>query len=118
MHSCCHDAQANSSLLRAASAVMGMEHNHNSQPGQQLTLLARALKPPGPSEATGTDRTEAAPAAAASQRPRTLFIGLGGGTLPLALRHHFPGMDIDAIELDPVVVEAAQEAMAFPHDRH
>ncbi|KAK9867037.1 hypothetical protein WJX84_008781 [Apatococcus fuscideae] len=52
-----------------------------------------------------------------SSRPRVLFIGLGGGTLPLALHHHFPGMDIDAVELDPTVVRAARTAMSFPSDR-
>lgn len=48
---------------------------------------------------------------------RVLCIGLGGGTLPLFLAHHFPGMDIHVVELDPVVIAAAQQAMGFPKDR-
>eukprot|EP00887_Chlorella_sp_A99_P005280 scaffold1.g5280.t1 len=45
---------------------------------------------------------------------RTLCIGVGGGSLPLFLAHHFPFMEVDAVEIDPVVVEAALEAMGFP----
>ena len=52
------------------------------------------------------------------QKPcRVLCIGLGGGTLPLFLAHHFPGMVIDVVEIDPVVIAAAQEAMGFPKHR-
>ncbi len=105
-------------MLTAASAVMGVQHNHDSRPEQPLSLLTRALKSPAAALDTASTQTAGASQAAAGHpRPRTLFIGLGGGTLPLALHHHFPGMDIDAIELDPVVVEAAQDAMAFPADR-
>lgn len=37
---------------------------------------------------------------------RVLCIGLGGGTFPLFLHYHFPFAEIDAVEIDPVVVEA------------
>ena len=48
---------------------------------------------------------------------RVLCIGLGGGTLPIFLAHHFPGMVIDVVEIDPVVIAAAQLAMGFPKQR-
>lgn len=47
---------------------------------------------------------------------RILFVGLGGGTLVRALRHYYPDASIDAIELDPVVVDAAVRYFGFPRD--
>ena len=47
---------------------------------------------------------------------RVLCIGVGGGTLPLFLAHHFPGARVDAVELDPIVMEAAVESMGLPTD--
>lgn len=49
---------------------------------------------------------------------RALCIGLGGGTLPNFLSYHFPGMLVDAVELDPVVIAAATQSMGLPHSRH
>lgn len=42
-----------------------------------------------------------------------LFVGLGGGTLPRAIHHYFPEATIDAIELDPVVADAAKTFFGF-----
>lgn len=39
--------------------------------------------------------------------------GMGGGSLPLFLAHHFPQMKVQAVDLDPVVVQAATDAMGF-----
>jgi spermidine synthase len=39
---------------------------------------------------------------------RVLMIGLGGGAFTSLLRRHFPELWIDAVEIDPVVVEAAK----------
>ncbi len=50
-------------------------------------------------------------------RPCAVCIGIGGGSLPLFLAHHFPGMLVQAVDLDPVVVAAASQAMGFPLDR-
>ena len=36
---------------------------------------------------------------------------------PLFLAHHFPGMLVQAVDLDPVVLAAATQAMGFPTDR-
>ena len=39
---------------------------------------------------------------------RVLMIGLGGGNFTTLLRRHFPDLYIDAVDIDPVVVEAAK----------
>jgi len=51
-----------------------------------------------------------------SARPasrRILAIGLGGGTLPMALTRVLPDASIDAVELDPAVVRVAQDYFGF-----
>ncbi len=48
---------------------------------------------------------------------RALCIGLGGGSLPNFLSHHFPGLLVDAVELDPTVVTAATQCMGLPYSR-
>lgn len=47
---------------------------------------------------------------------RVLIVGLGGGTLPRFLHHHFPAMKIDVVEIDPDVVELAREYCGFVED--
>lgn len=47
---------------------------------------------------------------------RILVVGLGGGTLPMFMRRHLPESDIDAIELDPAVVEVARSHFGFRDD--
>lgn len=42
-----------------------------------------------------------------------LIIGLGGGTLPGALRKLFPASQIDVVEIDPAVAEVAQRFFYF-----
>ena len=47
---------------------------------------------------------------------RILIIGLGGGTLPTALRKLLPEADIDIAELDQAVVKAAKDYFNFTED--
>lgn len=47
---------------------------------------------------------------------RTLAIGLGGGTVVKRMWRDYPGMRIDAVELDPEVVSVAREYFALPSD--
>jgi len=47
---------------------------------------------------------------------RVLVVGLGGGTIPSFLRQRFPDLVIDAVELDPGVVEVAKSHMGFRED--
>lgn len=52
------------------------------------------------------------------QPERILVIGLGGGTLPLALDELLPEATTDVVEIDPAVVRLAREYFAFdPSDR-
>ena len=45
-----------------------------------------------------------------------LIVGLGGGSMPMFLRHYYPQTVIDAVDIDPVVVEVAQKYFAFKPD--
>jgi len=47
---------------------------------------------------------------------RVLVIGLGGGTLPMALRRVLPDAQIDVIEIDPAVVRVAKRFFDFKED--
>ncbi|HEX7035972.1 MAG TPA: fused MFS/spermidine synthase [Pseudomonadales bacterium] len=44
---------------------------------------------------------------------RILILGLGGGTLPMALNELLPEADIDVVEIDPAVVRVAREYFGF-----
>jgi spermidine synthase len=45
-----------------------------------------------------------------------LFLGLGGGSAPKRMWRDFPGLQIDVVELDPVVVDVARRYFAVPDD--
>ena len=47
---------------------------------------------------------------------RVLVVGLGGGTIPSFLHKHYPQTWIDAIDIDPVVVEVAKQFFGFSED--
>ena len=52
-------------------------------------------------------------------RPATdaiLFLGLGGGSSPKRMWRDFPGLQVDVIELDPVVVDVAHRYFAVTDD--
>jgi len=46
----------------------------------------------------------------------TLVIGLGGGTVVKRMWRDYPGMRIDAVELDPMVVDVARRFFELPDD--
>jgi len=54
--------------------------------------------------------------AIAPEASRTLAIGLGGGTVVKRMWRDYPGMRIDAIEIDPEVVSIARRYFALPDD--
>lgn len=56
--------------------------------------------------------------AAADDPKRVLIVGLGGGTIPQFLRHHFPELTIDVVELDPAVLRVARSYFGFRMDDH
>lgn len=47
---------------------------------------------------------------------RVLVVGLGGGTLPIFLHRHYPKATIDAVDIDPDVVEVARVYFGFLED--
>lgn len=47
---------------------------------------------------------------------RILFVGLGGGAMPMYARQVMPQAHIDVVEIDPVIVEVAQEWFGFTPD--
>ena len=47
---------------------------------------------------------------------RILVVGLGGGSLPMFLRSIFPLVHIDAVDIDPVVIEVARRFLDFRDD--
>lgn len=47
---------------------------------------------------------------------RLLVVGLGGGTIPSALRDILPEAEIDAIEIDPAVTRVARQYFGFKDD--
>ena len=54
----------------------------------------------------------------AKSAPRTLMVGLGGGSLVRTLLPRDPGMHLDVVELNPMVVDVAQKFFAIqPSDR-
>lgn len=44
-----------------------------------------------------------------SKPSRILVIGLGGGIWPLLIRHHFPTVKMDVVEIDQTVIELAEK---------
>ena len=47
---------------------------------------------------------------------RVLIVGLGGGTVPSFLRKHFPRLEVDVVDIDPGVVDAAKKFFGFQED--
>lgn len=47
---------------------------------------------------------------------RILFVGLGGGAMPMYTRQVMPHARIDVVEIDPVIVDVAQEWFGFTPD--
>ena len=47
---------------------------------------------------------------------RMLVVGVGGGTLPMFLRKHYPEAAIDAVDIDPNVIDVARKFLGFRED--
>src|SRR5687768_14009565 len=47
---------------------------------------------------------------------RIMIVGLGGGTMPMFLRHYYPKTTIDVVDIDPDVVHVAKEFFGFRED--
>ena len=47
---------------------------------------------------------------------RMLVVGVGGGTVPMFLRKHYPEAVIDAVDIDPQVIDVAKKFLGFRED--
>jgi spermidine synthase len=47
---------------------------------------------------------------------RILVVGLGGGTIPMFLRKHYPSAQIDVVEIDPQIIDLAKRYFNFIED--
>ena len=47
---------------------------------------------------------------------RILVVGLGGGTIPMFLRKHYPSAQIDVVEIDPQIISLATHYFNFVQD--
>ncbi|MFH1022295.1 MAG: fused MFS/spermidine synthase [Planctomycetota bacterium] len=48
---------------------------------------------------------------------RVLFVGLGGGSGPKRFLHDYPDVAVDAVEIDPAVVDVARKYFQLPDDK-
>ncbi len=61
-------------------------------------------------------RTALAGLALCGEPRRVLVVGLGGGSIPMFLRKHYPAAVIDVAEIDPAVVDVARRYFGFRED--
>lgn len=47
---------------------------------------------------------------------RMLLLGLGGGVIPREMRHYFPELEIDVVEIDPAIPPVAERFFGFRKD--
>uniref|UniRef100_A0A1D1Y6U2 Methyltransferase-like protein 13 n=1 Tax=Anthurium amnicola TaxID=1678845 RepID=A0A1D1Y6U2_9ARAE len=55
-------------------------------------------------------------AASCGKLVRTIVVGLGAGLLPMCLRGCLPFLDIEVVELDPVILDLAKSYFGFTED--
>lgn len=55
-------------------------------------------------------------AASSKEMVRTVVIGLGAGLLPMFLHGCFPFLDIEVVELDPLILDVARDYFGFTED--
>jgi spermidine synthase len=49
---------------------------------------------------------------------RMLVVGVGGGTLPMTLHRYYPETRIDAVDIDPAVLDVARKFFGFRESAH
>ena len=54
--------------------------------------------------------------ALAKEPQRMMIVGVGGGTMPMFLRHYYPEAVIDAVDIDPDVVHVAKTYFGLRED--
>jgi spermidine synthase len=78
----------------------------------------QSITKPGEPEYLGFAYTKVAFAglALADEPRRIMIVGIGGGTMAMFLRKHYPNATIDAVDIDPDVVHVAREYFGFRED--
>ena len=78
----------------------------------------QSIGKPGHPEYLGFAYTKVAFAglALAPEPSRMLVVGVGGGTMPRFLRRYYPNASIDAVDIDPEVVNVAREYFGYRDD--
>ena len=100
-------------LSESPSLAASPAHSHDCGTAQVQSAALKEIPGEGGVPAQGDD----GPSTHQPASCRALCVGLGGGSLPNFLSYHFPGLHVDAVELDPTVVAAATQCMGFPHSR-
>lgn len=81
----------------------------------RIAGLASALA--WPRSALPTPTSTSTTALSSTIAPRALVIGLGGGAFPRLLLQQHKAVVVDAVDIDPVVVDAARRFFALPNDK-
>jgi spermidine synthase len=78
----------------------------------------QSISKPGEPEYLGFAYTKVAfVGLALTEEPRRIMVvGIGGGTMPMFLRKHYPDAAIDAVDIDPDVVHVAKTYFGFRED--
>ena len=78
----------------------------------------QSISKPGQPEYLGFAYTKVAFAGLAlvDNPRRMLVVGVGGGTMPMFLRKFYPDATIDAVDIDPDVVQVARDYFGFRED--
>lgn len=105
--------------VSAAAAVIGVTGKLDAtlQPMARTKADGVRMHRPSHIHASPTGYTVRRSTGDGEEASRVLCIGVGGGSLPNFLSHHFPGLHVDAVELDPLVITAASDHMGFPQHR-
>ena len=116
-------ARAQSTVLYEKPAMFGTIVVTEEQDGVRILRFSRggarqSLVKPGDPEHLGLPYAPVVfvGLALCAEPNRLLVVGLGGGTLPMFLRRHYPNAVIDAVDIDPHVVDVAKRFFGFRED--
>lgn len=88
--------------LRGHSQHESQQNQHHQQQPPQIAKQSQQQHPQPEAQGSGKAR----------ERPQTMVVGLGGGALPMFLNRHCH-MDVQTVELDPLVADLARRHFGF-----
>jgi spermidine synthase len=120
---CAALARAQPTVLYEKPALFGTIVVTEEQDGSRVLRFSRggarqSLVKPGDPEYLGLAYVPVAfvGLALCAEPRRLLVVGLGGGTLPMFLRRHYPDAVIEAVDIDPDVIDVAKRFFGFRED--